>query len=263
MRPTRVTPTAPRARRARPVPRRTSPRRRTTPTVLGVLWLALLPCVGLAAGIGVRLRVLVMAGLTGASIDRLVEVGILAVGLALAAWLAGSVALAALCVTGRAVGVTWRAGERLIADHAPRVVRRALVVAVGAGIGLSAATGASATPPADHDLGWVSTASAVTATAASVGSAADPTPPRTQTQTSTTEEATARPATDTVVVDPGDTLWRIAERRLPPDAGAADIATSWHAWYAANTDVIGADPDLIYPGQVLHAPSPTRTDGAS
>jgi LysM repeat protein len=228
--------------------------------MLGVLWLVLLACVGLTAGIGVRLQVLAMAGLTGASIDRLVEVGILAVGLALAAWLTGSIALAALCVAGRAAGVTWRAGERLIARYAPLVVRRALVAAVGAGIGLSAATGAHATPPADHDLGWVSTASAVTATTASVGSAANPTQARTQ--ASTREEATALPATDTVVVDPGDTLWRIAERRLPPDAGAADIATSWHAWYAANTDVIGTDPDLIHPGQVLHAPSSTPTDGA-
>jgi LysM repeat protein len=245
----------------------------------GVLWLGLVACGGLTAGIGVRLRVLVTAGLTGASVDGLVECGVLAVGLALAAWLTGSIALAALCVTGRAWGVTWRAGERLVARCAPHVVRRALIVAVGAGIGLSAATGASAAPPVDHDLGWVATTA--TATAATAGVEANPapaapppqTPPQAmpqaqapaQAEAQATEAAAAQVDDGAVVVDSGDTLWLIARRHLPTDAGAADIAASWPDWYAANADVIGADPDLIHPGQVLHAPTPTPTptDGAS
>lgn len=54
-----------------------------------------------------------------------------------------------------------------------------------------------------------------------------------------------------VVVRPGDSLWRIAERDLPPRAGAARITERWHALYRRNRSVVGADPDLIRPGQVL------------
>ncbi|PJI95212.1 LysM peptidoglycan-binding domain-containing protein [Luteimicrobium subarcticum] len=58
-----------------------------------------------------------------------------------------------------------------------------------------------------------------------------------------------------VVVLRGDTLWDIAARHLPGDATPADVARAWPRWYAANRTSIGADPDLIRPGTVLHAPS--------
>jgi hypothetical protein len=45
----------------------------------------------------------------------------------------------------------------------------------------------------------------------------------------------------------GDTLWDIAEDEYGD-------ATRWPEIYAANTDVVGADPDLIFPGQVLRIP---------
>lgn len=81
-------------------------------------------------------------------------------------------------------------------------------------------------------------------------------------------------ATGPVVVQVGDSLWRIAARELPPDASDAEIDASWRAWYAANADVVGADPDLVLPGQALQRPAspsdptpadqPTSTtDGAS
>ena len=57
------------------------------------------------------------------------------------------------------------------------------------------------------------------------------------------------------MVTRGDTLWDIAKDRLPDDASAADITAEWHRWYDANRDVIGDDPDLILPGQVLRPPS--------
>lgn len=56
------------------------------------------------------------------------------------------------------------------------------------------------------------------------------------------------------VVHRGDALWNIAARHLGPDATAADIAREWPRWYAANRAVIGADPNLLRPGEVLHAP---------
>ncbi|MEV6273281.1 LysM peptidoglycan-binding domain-containing protein [Kribbella sp. NPDC051936] len=61
-----------------------------------------------------------------------------------------------------------------------------------------------------------------------------------------------------VVVREGDSLWKLAARELGPDATAEAIAARWPAWYAANRHVIGNDPDLIYPGQVLRIP-PTPT----
>ncbi|MDT4920710.1 MAG: hypothetical protein QOI15_1612 [Pseudonocardiales bacterium] len=56
------------------------------------------------------------------------------------------------------------------------------------------------------------------------------------------------------VVRPGDSLWLIAARRLGPAAGDAEVSAAWPRWYAANRDRIGADPDLIQPGQRLRPP---------
>lgn len=78
----------------------------------------------------------------------------------------------------------------------------------------------------------------------------------------------ARPATATkptpgaaeVVVVPGDSLWTIAARALATrDAGrsigAASIAAEWPRWWAANRAAIGADPDLLIPGERLRPPA--------
>jgi nucleoid-associated protein YgaU len=45
----------------------------------------------------------------------------------------------------------------------------------------------------------------------------------------------------------GDTLWDIAQDEYGDP-------TRWPEIYAANTDVVGADPNLIFPGQVLRIP---------
>ena len=57
-----------------------------------------------------------------------------------------------------------------------------------------------------------------------------------------------------VVVRRGDTLWSIAARQLGADASEAEVAAAWPRWFAANRAVVGADPDLLLPGQVLRAP---------
>jgi len=54
----------------------------------------------------------------------------------------------------------------------------------------------------------------------------------------------APPAPKTYTVKPGDTLWAIAKKTLG-DGGR------WREIYNNNTDVIGKDPNLIFPGQVL------------
>lgn len=60
-----------------------------------------------------------------------------------------------------------------------------------------------------------------------------------------------------VVVAAGDTLWDLAAAGLPSDATDEQVTTSWHAWYALNAAVIGDDPDLLLPGQLLQVPSPS------
>lgn len=60
-----------------------------------------------------------------------------------------------------------------------------------------------------------------------------------------------------VVVRPGDTLWAIAARSLPPGATDSEIADACAAWYATNRAVIGDDPNLIHPQQSLTPPTKT------
>lgn len=62
-------------------------------------------------------------------------------------------------------------------------------------------------------------------------------------------------ADTTVVVRGGDTLWSIVARALGPEASPDRIARDLPAWYDANRQVIGADPDLLLPGQILTTPS--------
>lgn len=57
------------------------------------------------------------------------------------------------------------------------------------------------------------------------------------------------------VVRPGDSLWEIAAAHLGDRATPAEIAAEWPRWYQTNRAVIGADPDLIHPGQALLAPT--------
>lgn len=65
------------------------------------------------------------------------------------------------------------------------------------------------------------------------------------------------PTAEVYIVEPGDSLWRIARSILAADgspAASAEIGAYWRAIYAANRHVIGADPNLIHPGQELELP---------
>jgi nucleoid-associated protein YgaU len=57
-----------------------------------------------------------------------------------------------------------------------------------------------------------------------------------------------------VVVQRGDSLWSIAARQLPAHVPDSRIEALWRRWYLRNRAVIGADPNLLLPGQVLRAP---------
>lgn len=62
------------------------------------------------------------------------------------------------------------------------------------------------------------------------------------------------PAHQDVTVTAGDTLWALAAAQLGPLATDAEIASHWPAWFELNRAVIGADPHVLQPGQVLAVP---------
>lgn len=66
-------------------------------------------------------------------------------------------------------------------------------------------------------------------------------------------------ASSSVVVQPGDHLWKISARHLTRDLGrkAADseIWPYWREVVVSNTPGLrSGDPDLIYPGEVIELP---------
>jgi|GEM_PF-1356125 len=59
------------------------------------------------------------------------------------------------------------------------------------------------------------------------------------------------------VVQAGDSLWSIT-RELLDGAGDARVASTWPVLYEANRHTVGADPDLIHPGQELVIPTTVK-----
>ncbi len=158
-------------------------------------------------------------------------------------------------VTATLPGECGRLADRVADVTVPAATRRLLAIALG----LTVATAAGATPamagnqlsprPAGStlDLDWpISKAPALPAT-----------PPAARKASAPTRAADRVADHSTVVVGPGDSLWVIARRRLPAGAPHAQIAASWPRWHAANRPVIGADPDLLLPGQRLAPPTDT------
>ncbi len=164
-----------------------------------------------------------------------------------AAILALGTTLLVVGATARAAGRRWRAVEAAAAQLTPRLLRRALVVGLGAGLSGLAAPALADTPPA---LGWQVTEQAATTTVDTASTTRHRRPP-----SPTCHPAEPTPAPRTVVVRPGDCLWSIAAEHLPAGADDAEIARAWPAWYAANAETIGADPDLLLPGQRLVVPA--------
>lgn len=60
-----------------------------------------------------------------------------------------------------------------------------------------------------------------------------------------------------VTVRTGDSLWSLTAAALGPYASEVDIARAWPRLYQANREVIGDDPHLLHPGQVLRLPPRT------
>ncbi|MFC7580180.1 LysM peptidoglycan-binding domain-containing protein [Schaalia naturae] len=164
-----------------------------------------------------------------------------------------------------------RSVERLGTGQARRTLaRQGSAVALGAGLAvgsLAPAALASPAPPPD-DLSWgaqaPAEASAVSGDAVLPGGPGPTGPLRRAADALVAREALARPADRddppplpapaTHLVVPGESLWSIAADLVSPSAGDAGIARLWPAIHAANADLIGEDPSLIRPGQVLVIP---------
>ena len=151
--------------------------------------------------------------------------------------------------------------ERLIGIATLRISDR---IAVEGSTIRSAAAGPSQTSPTVPSLDWPATVAAARApaggspgasAAAAPGGHRSPTPPVSVDWPGPTAGG-AHQVDTSVVVLRGDSLWSIAARSLPAGADDATIDRTWRAWYSANTSVIGSDPDLLLPGQILQPPTP-------
>ena len=186
--------------------------------------------------------------------------------------------LAFLAVLAGALPGTTGAIARSVANVAvPAIVHRAIAGVLGLGILAAPAVGlASPVPSPTHSASSVSTATmsplpAPSWPTASAGSArptvetpgrpsnTEPLPPPKRGAEPPWHHRRQPPAPNaSVVVHPGDSLWVIAAARLGQPASDDQIAVAWPSWYAANQVEIGSDPNLIRPGQVLHAPRPAE-----
>ncbi len=194
------------------------------------------------------------AALGGAAVASAVEgvvaSGVLLVGVVLGCWFAATGLGVAACAVLRGSGRRWRRGEETLRAVGVPVLRRFAGTAAGAVVGTSLALSGASAAPADlpDDLGWAPT---VTETAPDRAQDAEPLAGR------TVAAAVTVTSSEVHVVAPGDSLWSIAAARVVARGVAATpaaVAAEWPRWYRANAAVIGDDPDLIHPGQVLTAP---------
>jgi len=171
--------------------------------------------------------------------------------LAWAVWAWGCLGLA-LTAASALPGVLG-SGARL-ATHVllPAGARRSAAVLLGIGLGVAAPLAGAATPLLATPA-VAASPSTVPDWPAPQAPAAAPVP--TAAAVPDWPDPAARGAH---VVVRGDCLWHIAQAHLLDRPGTPptdpDIAREVHAWWTANADVIGPDPDRLLPGQVLRAP---------
>lgn len=134
----------------------------------------------------------------------------------------------------------------------PRLVRRVVALVVGVLLGsaaLSAGAAERGAAVAVPDVGWAVSAPAHVAPAPPMDLGWAP-----RATTAPAAPLPDRTAGDEVVVHRGDSLWSLAAARCGQDASPGDVLAEQRRLYAANSDVIGEDPDQLQPGQVLRLP---------
>jgi nucleoid-associated protein YgaU len=180
--------------------------------------------------------------------------------LAWAVWSWGTLGLA-LTAAAAVPGAVGRAARDVLQVVLPAGARRSAAVLLGLGLGLTAPVAGvmlpALAPPASaaalHDVpDWPSAELPATPVPDWPDAAPSAAP--------STEISAETPAPGDRVVVRGDCLWHIAADsllgqlgRLPSDR---EVAAAVDAWWQTNAEVIGPDPDLLLPGQVLRAPGP-------
>ena len=186
--------------------------------------------------------------------------------LAWLAWAWGALGLA-LTAASALPGLAGYLASGTLRRVLPAGARRAAAIALGIGLGiappaLGVAAGAVAGAPPAQEL-------PVTAPRSPVLDRAAPAAPDRQSPGVPDWAAPADPApipdwpqapsAGEHVVVRGDCLWSIAERRLAAHTGSepatARVADAVRAWWQANAEVIGPDPDHLLPGQILRPPA--------
>ena len=210
----------------------------------------------------------------------------------LAAWL---LLVTGLSLLSAATGSTGRLAGRLARVVTPLALRRVLEASLGVALAVGPAGAAVASPSSSSTVGVTLNAltpppapivapaqlpvpnldrpgSTVMSTlpSATPKPTATPEPTATPTPTATAPStpipsshvpgaaAKPPPAAKGHTVLAGDTLWAIAAAELPPSATPLEITLAWQRWYQQNQTLIGADPALIVPGQLLVDHQPIR-----
>lgn len=183
------------------------------------------------------------------------------------AWGALGLLLTAASAVPGALGETADVLTRVVLPYG---ARRSAALALGIGLGVTGPLGGAAlvvvTAPTaaagtttDTVPDWPG-AVALPDWPTGTGTAAGPlqTPPPAPSDVPALPDWPTLPSAGEHVVVRGDCLWDIAAARLSRQLGRAasppEIAQATAAWWAANAAVIGPDPDLLLPGQVLRPP---------
>lgn len=189
-----------------------------------------------------------------------------ATGSAMVAWWLLSVVCSAAAVTLERCGS--RKGAAAARRFSPAFMRRLILAALSLQLLSGPAAHASAAPGPE----WMPTQTEASALASPGASRPESTPSTVKAHWQPSEPVTgpgllAAPGvragvqaeapeqvSGDVTVLAGDTLWDIAKKDLGPGASDVEVALHWPRWYQANRALIGLSPDVLLPGQVLHAP---------
>lgn len=167
-------------------------------------------------------------------------------GLAWLVWAWGALGLL-LTAAGALPGVLGWAARLLLRAVLPAGARQAAAVALGLGVALQVPLAATALA-----------STGVTVPAVAPAGAAVPDWPTGSPDGTGTPPLEPSPSPASHVVVRGDCLWDIATDHLRTANGrspsATEVARGVAAWWSENRAVIGSDPDLVLPGQVLTPP---------
>ncbi|WP_143338016.1 LysM peptidoglycan-binding domain-containing protein [Demequina sp. NBRC 110054] len=202
-------------------------------------------------------------GSPGAEVESLIAPAIVAIGAATCGYLA---ATAAIMLAAALTGTI----PRWAAALAPRAWRRTVATAAGVSLttGLAAPALAVDAGPVDTGPGWgVATHATVDAApgwsiphaagAEAMAMSTDAIPgwlesPSANGPAEKPEDDSTAESPSTITVAAGDSLWDLTANLTGDDA--AQVAAEWPLLYEANRTVIGDDPGVIEPGQVLVVP---------